>query len=84
LQRRRLKPDCLPECAPFYPYEFAQRQSDLGLLDYWARPVPSASQQDFDLLERERVRQCIERYGGERLLIGLAADERDGALGLIR
>jgi ATP-dependent DNA helicase RecG len=84
LQRRRLKADGLPECVPFYPHEFAQRQSDLGLLDCSALPVPSASQQDFDPLERERLRQCIERYGGERSLIGLTDEELDGALGLIR
>ena len=85
MQRRRLRADGLPECVPFYPHEFAQRQSDLGLLDYsQLLPVPSASQQDFDPLERERLRQCIERYGGERSLIGLADEELDGALGLIR
>ena len=83
MQRRRLKADGLPECVPFYPHEFAQRQSDLGLLDYSAcrsRQHPK----DFDPLERERLRQCIERYGGDRSLIGLADDELDGALGLIR
>jgi ATP-dependent DNA helicase RecG len=84
LQRRRLKADGLPECVPLYPHEFLQRQSDLGLLDYSALPIASASPQDFDPLERERLRQCIERYGGDRSLIGLANDELDGALGLIR
>ncbi len=84
LQRRRLRADGLPECVPFYPHEFAQRQSDLGLLDYSALPIPSASTQDFDPLERERLRQCVERYGGDRSLISLADDELDGALGLIR
>ncbi len=84
LQRRRLRADGMPECVPFYPHEFAQRQSDLGLLDYSALPIPSASTQDFDPLERERLRQCVERYGGDRSLISLADDELDGALGLIR
>ncbi len=84
LQRRRLRADGQPECVPFYPHEFAQRQSDLGLLDYSALPIPSASAQDFDPLERERLRQCVERYGGDRSLLSLADDELDGALGLIR
>ncbi len=84
LQRRRLRSDGRPECVPLYPHEFAQRQSDLGLLDYSAMPIASASPQDFAPLERERLRQCIERYGGDRSLIGLADDELDGALGLIR
>src|SRR5271157_1746122 len=39
LQRRRLKADGRPECVPFYPHEFARRQSDLGLLDYSALPM---------------------------------------------
>src|SRR5262249_6429841 len=65
LQRRRLRSDGRPECVPLYPHEFAQRQSDLGLLDYSALPIASASPSDFDPLERERLRQCIERYGGD-------------------
>jgi ATP-dependent DNA helicase RecG len=84
LQRRRLKADGTPECVPLYPHEIAQRQSDLGLLDYSALPVLSASPDDFDPLERERLRGCIERYGGDRSLVGLADAELDGALGLVR
>src|SRR5437879_5069680 len=38
LQRRRLMADGSPQCVPSYPYEFAQRQSDLGLLDYSSLP----------------------------------------------
>jgi ATP-dependent DNA helicase RecG len=84
LQRRRVKSDGLPECVPFYPHEFLQRQSDLGLLDHSAMPIPSASTNDFDPLERERLRQCIERYRGDPSLIALDDDELDGALGLAR
>ena len=84
LQRRRLKLDGTPECGPLYPHEISQRQSDLGLLDYSALPVPAASIEDFDPLERERLRQCVERYGGDRSLIGLADEELVGALGLAR
>lgn len=84
LQRRRLKADGTPECVPLYPHEIAQRQSDLGLLDYSSLPVSSASPADFDPLERERLRQCIDRYGGDRTLLGLGDEELVGALGLIR
>lgn len=84
LQRRRLKADGTPECVPLYPHEIAQRHSDLGLLDYSALPVVAASVDDFDPLERERLRGCIERYGGDRSLIELADPELDGALGLVR
>ncbi|AFY81729.1 RNA-binding domain-containing protein [Oscillatoria acuminata] len=84
LQRRRLQVDGTPQCVPFYPYEFATRQSDLGLLDYSALPVPGSSVADFDPLERERLRQLIERYGGDRTLLSLADEELDGALGFVR
>ena len=84
LQRRRLKLDGTPECGPLYPHEISQRQSDLGLLDYSALPVLAATSEDFDPLERERLRQCIERYGGDQSLISLTDDELVGALGLVR
>jgi ATP-dependent DNA helicase RecG len=84
LQRRRLKADNTPECVPFYPHEFDRRQSDLGLLDYSALPVAGATLADLDPLERARLRQTVERYGGDRSLLGLGDDELDGALGLVR
>src|SRR3989304_3349544 len=76
LQRRRLMADGTPECIPFYPHEFVQRESDLGILDYSSLPVTGASVRDLDPLERERLRPMVERYGG--------GQERDGALGFIR
>jgi ATP-dependent DNA helicase RecG len=66
LQRRRLQSDGTPQCAPFYPHEFASRQSDLGIIDYSSLPVTGSSVADFGPLERERLRQLIERYGGDR------------------
>lgn len=84
LQRRRLQADGTPQCVPFYPHEFASRQSDLGNLDYSSLPVAGASAADLDPLERERLRQMVERYGGDRNLLALADVELDGALGLVR
>ncbi len=84
LQRRRIQANGKPECIPFYPTEFMSRQSDLGLLDYSAMPVMSAEITDLNPLERERLRQLIDKYGGDRYLVGLSDDELDGALGLIR
>ncbi len=84
LQRRRIQADGTPQCVPFYPHEFASRQSDLGTLDYSALPVSGASEVDFDPLERERLRQLVERYGGDRTLLALGDEEMDGALGLVR
>ncbi len=84
LQRRRLMADGTPQCVPFYPHEFVQRQADLGLMDYSSLPVAGATINDFDPLERERLRQMIERYGGDRNLLPLNDEELEGALGLVR
>lgn len=84
LQRRRIQADGTPQCIPFYPYEFISRQSDLGILDYSSMPVKGASEADLDPLERGRLRQLIERYGGDRTLLPLEDEELDGALGLVR
>jgi ATP-dependent DNA helicase RecG len=84
LQRRRLMADGTPQCVPFYPHEFVQRQADLGLMDYSSLPVTGTTVDDFDPLERERLRQMIERYGGDRNLLLLKDEELDGALGFVR
>jgi ATP-dependent DNA helicase RecG len=84
LQRRRLLADGTPECVPFLPHEFSSRDSDLGLLDYSSLPVREASEAEIDPLERERLRQMVERYGGDHTLAGLSDAELDSALGLVR
>jgi ATP-dependent DNA helicase RecG len=84
LQRRRLKANGEPECVPFYPHEFGQRHSDLGLLDYSALPVAESTPNDLDPVERARLRQVIQRYGGDASLLQLSDEELDGALGLIQ
>ena len=84
LQRRRLLADGTPECVPFLPHEFATRESDLRLSDYSSLPVAGATAADIDVLERQRLRQAIERYGGDRSLLGLDDEGFDGALGLTR
>lgn len=84
LQRRRLLADGRPECVPFLPHEFPSRESDLRLSDYSALPVAGATIADLDPLERQRVRQAIERYGGDRSLLGLDDEGLDGALGVTR
>ena len=84
LQRRRIKADGTPQCIPFYPHEFASRQSDLGTLDYSALPITGGKETDLNPLERQRLRQMIERFGGDRSLLSLDDEELDGALGLVR
>ena len=80
--RRRLREDGTPEDIPVFPTEMITRQGDLGLLDYSALPMESATISDFDPFERARLRQMIERYRGDQALLSLGDEELDGALGL--
>lgn len=84
LLRRRLKLDGLPEAVPFYPHEFIQRQSTLGLVDPSAMVVEDIAVSQLDPLQRQRIRNAIKKYGGEQSLLALADNELDGALGLCR
>lgn len=83
IQRRRLKADGTPENVPMYPFEINTRLSELSLLDFSAQPVPGASYQDLDPLERERLRRIILSYNGEKYLLELPDDELDKALQLV-
>ena len=82
--RRRLMADGKPQAVPFYPHEFIQRQSALGLVDPSAIPLVSLrAEEALNPLERRRIREAIRRYGGDMSLLPLADDELDGALGLV-
>lgn len=83
IQRRRLKPNGEPENVPMYPYEITARLSSLSLLDYSAQPVPDATYQDLDPVERERLRNIIRSYRGEATLLELNDEELDKALQLV-
>jgi ATP-dependent DNA helicase RecG len=80
--RRRLKPDGTPECAPMLPHDRISRAARFGLIDVSAQPVAGATLADLDPLERERLRQAVQQYGGERVLLELDDEAMDGALGL--
>ncbi|MAT50825.1 MAG: ATPase [Porticoccaceae bacterium] len=82
LQRRRLRLDGTPEAVPFYPHEFVQRQSSIGVTDPSALPVENLAVEDLDPIQRIRIRNAIKKYGGDQSLTPLADDELDGALGL--
>lgn len=79
--RRRLKQDGLPECVPMLPHERSSRANRFGLNDASAQAVAGATLADFDPLERERLRQTVQRYGGDRVLLELDDEAMDGALG---
>lgn len=82
LKRRRLQANGEPECVPFLPHEFSTRQAHFGLLDVSAQPVPGATLEDLDPVERARLRQFIQRYNGDQALLELDDDQLDAALGL--
>lgn len=83
LLRRRLLASGRAEAVPFYPHEFIQRQSSLGLADPSAIPLTSLTVEAMNPLERQRIRESIRRYGGDMSLLPLADEELDGALGLV-
>lgn len=78
--RRRIKADGTPENVPMYPYEITSRLSSLSLLDISAQPLPDATCDDFDPVERERLRNIIRSYRGETQLLELSDEELDKAL----
>lgn len=78
--RRRLKHDGTPECAAMLPHERASRASSFRLIDVSAQPVAGATLADLDPLERERLRQAVQQYGGDRVLLELDDEALDGAL----
>jgi ATP-dependent DNA helicase RecG len=80
--RRRIKHDGTPECAPMLPHDRASRAAHFGLADASAQPVAGATLADLDPLERERLRQSVQQYGGDRVLLELDDEALDGALGL--
>ena len=81
-KRRRVQAHGRPECEPFLPHEMPSRLSRFGALDPTAQPVAGATLDDLDPLERERLRQIIERRGGDPVLGELGDEALDGALGL--
>ncbi len=80
--RRRLKHDGKPECVPMLPHERESRAASLGLSDVSAQAVAGTTLADLDPLERERLRQAVQHYGGDRVLLELDDEALDGALGL--
>ncbi len=77
--RRRLKSDGQPECVAMLPHDRASHATSFGLMDASAQAVANASLSDLDPLERERLRQSVQQYGGDRVLMELDDEALDGA-----
>ena len=82
LKRRRMQANGKPECVPYLPHEFGARLASFGLLDMSAKAIAGATLADFDPIERARLRQFIERFNGDRVLLELDDAQLDAALGL--
>ena len=67
LVRRRLKLDGTPEAVPFYPHEFIQRQSSLGLVDPSAMLMEQITVDQLDPLQRLRLRNAIKKIRGRTI-----------------
>ena len=80
--RRRIGHDGKPECVPMLPNDRASYATRFGLSDASSLPVEGATMADLDPIERERLRQSVERHGGDRVLLDLEDHALDGALGL--
>jgi len=83
VKRRRIGGNGQPECVPFLPHEYASRQADFQLIDMSSEPVAGATLDDFDVLQRERLRRIINTNPrSDKSLIGLSDEQLDGALSL--
>ncbi len=83
IKRRRIQANGTPSCVPFPPHEFNSRLASFRKMDISALPVPEATLDDLDPIQRARLRQFIERNSGDEVLLELEDIRFDSALGLI-
>lgn len=81
--RRTIGPDGRPQTVPYYPRDQRSQRVDLGLLDFSAQTIESASFDMLDPLEFERLRQTAARLMGDRALLDLSDRELAKALRLV-
>jgi ATP-dependent DNA helicase RecG len=83
VKRRRIGGNGQPECVPFLPQEYASRRADFRLIDMSAEVMADATLDDFDTLQRERLRAVIAgNPRSDKSLAGLSDEQLDGALSL--
>ena len=69
---RTLGPDGKPATIPMYPHDQRSRHVDLGLLDFSAQLIETATFDDLDPLEFERLRQTVKKRHGDLSLLDLS------------
>lgn len=83
VKRRRIGGNGQPECVPFLPSEYTSRRADFRLVDMSVEPVADATLDDFDPLQRARLRAVIANNPrSDKSLAGLSDEQLDGALSL--
>lgn len=83
VKRRRIGGNGQPECVPFLPHEYPSRRADFRLIDMSAEVMADATLDDFDNLQRERLRAVIvSNPRSDKSLMGLSDEQLDGALSL--
>jgi len=83
IKRRQLDSHGKPQCVPFLPHEFSSHAADALQIDMSARAVAGSTLDDFDPLQRQRLRAIIARNPrSDKALAALTDDEIDGALKL--
>ena len=81
--RRTVGADGKPQTVPFYPRDQRTRRVSLGLLDFSAQAMESATFDSLDPLAFERLRQAVVRLRGDRALLALDDKELAKALQLV-
>jgi len=81
--RRTVGADGKPQTVPFYPRDQRTRRVSLGLLDFSAQAMESATFDSLDPLAFERLRQAVTRLRGDRALLALDDKELAKALQLV-
>ena len=79
--RHHIKHDRAPEREPMLPHERISRASSFGMTDVSAQPAAGYTLAYFDPLERGRLRQVVQHYRGDRVLLDPDDEALDGALG---
>lgn len=83
--RRARGGDGRPSCVPFHAHEMLSHEIDRGAADYAALRLPSATVDDLDPLEFERLRRIVREAGpgGDNVLTRLSDPEVARALGVV-
>jgi ATP-dependent DNA helicase RecG len=82
-QIRSLDQQGKPFCRPASAVDVMRRSHQQLELDWSAEPLPTATLDDLNPAERQRLRSMVRTYKGDPTLLELSDHELDGALALV-